>query len=188
MLVVDEVLGSIPSLDRSYGPQTQISLNVSARQISNLAFMDQLIDRLGSSPWCRRVMLEATEEAFIEPDILVNAVIPKLREAGIRLSIDDFGRGYSSLATLADIPADEVKVDRAFITDIDRRSRNQSVLKAIESLCGALGMTVIAEGIETQAELDYLLARTSIRIGQGFLLDRPFFIEDRLDPGRLQAA
>ena len=81
-----------------------------------------------------------------------------------------------------------MKVDRAFITDIDRRSRNQSVLKAIESLCGALGMTVIAEGIETQAELDYLLARTSIRIGQGFLLDRPFFIEDRLDPGRLQAA
>ena len=49
-------------------------------------------------------------------------------------------------------------------------------------------MTVIAEGIETQAELDYLLDRTSIRIGQGFLLDRPFFIEDRLDPGRLQAA
>ena len=188
MLVVDEVLGSIASLDRSYGAQTQISLNVSARQISNPAFMDQLIDRLASSPWCRRVMLEATEEAFIEPDILGNAVIPKLREAGIRLSIDDFGRGYSSLATLADIPADEVKVDRAFITDIDRRSRNQSVLKAIESLCGALGMTVIAEGIETQAELDYLLDRTSIRIGQGFLLDRPFFIEDRLDPGRLQAA
>jgi len=88
----------------------------------------------------------------------------------------------------ADIPADEVKVDRAFITDIDQRPRNQIVLKAIESLCGALGMAVIAEGIETKAELDYLMEQTSIRSGQGFLLARPFFIENEPTRARSRAA
>jgi len=185
MLVVEDVLRSLPLLDHRYGAATLVSFNVSARQIVNVAFMDRLVARLGASPWCRRLMLEATEEAFIESDILRNIVIPKLRQAGIRLSIDDFGRGYSSLSTLADIPADEVKVDRAFITDIAQRPRNQIVLKAIESLCGALGMAVIAEGIETKEELDYLMEHTSIRSGQGFLLKRPFFIED--EPANFQS-
>jgi cyclic di-GMP phosphodiesterase Gmr len=188
MLVVEDVLHSLPLLDLRYGAATQVSFNVSARQIANVTFMDRLVARLAASPWCRRLMLEATEEAFIEADILRDTVIPKLRRAGIRLSIDDFGRGYSSLSTLADIPADEVKVDRAFITDIDQRPRNQIVLKAIESLCGALGMAVIAEGIETKAELDYLMNHTSIRSGQGFLLERPFFIENKPTKVQLQAA
>jgi len=188
MLVVEDVLRSLPLLDCRYGTTTQVSLNVSARQISNIAFMERLIARLSASPLCRRVMIEATEEAFIASDILREAVIPKLKRAGIRLSIDDFGRGYSSLSTLADIPADEVKVDRAFITDIDQRPRNQIVLKAIESLCGALGMAIIAEGIETRTELDYLLEQTSIRSGQGFLLERPFFIEDHPEMLQPQAA
>jgi len=179
MLVVEDVLRSIPLLDHHYGAATQVSFNVSARQIANVAFMDRLVVRLIASPWCRRLVLEATEEAFIEADILLDTVIPKLRRVGIRLSIDDFGRGYSSLSTLADIPADEVKVDRAFITDIDQRPRNQIVLKAIESLCGALGMAVIAEGIETKEELKYLMEHTSIRSGQGFLLERPFFIDNQ---------
>ena len=188
MLIVDDALNSIPLLDARHGTDTFISINVSAKQISNIAFMDRLIAQLSSSPWCRRLMLEATEEAFIEPDILREQVIPKLRRAGIRLSIDDFGRGYSSLSTLANIPADEVKVDRAFITDIHRRPRNQSVLKAIESLCGALGMAVVAEGVETRAELDYLLTHTSIRVAQGYLLARPFFTEGDLGIVRTKAA
>jgi len=188
MLVVNDVLSSFPLLDSRYGAGTQISLNISARQISTVPFMEQLIARLAASPWCHRVKLEATEEAFIEADVLREVVVPKLRQAGIQLSIDDFGRGYSSLATLADIPADEVKIDRTFITDIHRRPRNQSVLKAIESLCSALGMTIVAEGIETHAEREYLLDQTSIRLGQGFLLERPFFIGDPSSQGSLQAA
>ncbi len=188
MLVVEEVLKSIPVLDASYGAGTHFSLNVSAKQISSLGFMERLIERLSASPWRGRLMLEATEEAFIEPGVLRDVIIPRLRSAGVRLSIDDFGRGYSSLATLADIPADEVKVDRAFIADIDRRPRNQSVLKAIESLCGALGMTVVAEGVETRRELDYLLSRTSIRTAQGFLLEQPFLIDGPVSPPARKAA
>ena len=94
------------------------------------------------------------------------------------ISIDDFGIGYSSLSALADITADEIKIDRSFITDIHLRPRSQGILRAIESLSEALGMTVVAEGIETFEELAYLQAATRIRYAQGFYFSRPIFLEE----------
>ena len=76
------------------------------------------------------------------------------------------------------ITADEIKVDRSFITDIHCRPRSQSVLKAIESLSVALGMNVVAEGVETFEELAYLQAATRIRVAQGYYFARPFFLEE----------
>jgi len=101
-----------------------------------------------------------------------------LREIGVRVSIDDFGTGYSSLSALADITADEIKVDRSFITNIHERPRSQIVLRAIESLGGALGMTVIAEGVESFEELLYLKSATRIRYVQGYYFARPLLLED----------
>jgi c-di-GMP phosphodiesterase Gmr len=112
--------------------------------------------------------------------------MPMLRNFGIKVSIDDFGVGYSSLATLAGITADEIKVDRSFITNIHNRPRNQSVLKAVEALSNALEMTVIAEGIETYEELAFLQAATRIRYGQGYYFARPFLI-DELGPKKRSA-
>src|SRR5262249_17963950 len=82
------------------------------------------------------------------------------------------------LSALADITADEIKIDRSFITDIHLRPRSQGILRAIESLSEALGMTVIAEGIETFEELAYLQAATKIRFAQGYYFARPIFLED----------
>jgi EAL domain-containing protein (putative c-di-GMP-specific phosphodiesterase class I) len=79
---------------------------------------------------------------------------------------------------LADITADEIKIDRSFITDIHRRPRSQGILRAIESLSEALGMTVIAEGIESFEELAYLQAATKIRYAQGYYFSRPIFLEE----------
>jgi c-di-GMP phosphodiesterase Gmr len=101
-----------------------------------------------------------------------------LRDAGVRVSVDDFGTGYSSLATLADITADEIKIDRSFITSIHQRPRSQSVLKAIEALSESLGMTMIAEGVETFEEAAYLQAATRIRYAQGFYFAKPIFLEE----------
>jgi c-di-GMP phosphodiesterase Gmr len=106
-----------------------------------------------------------------------------LREIGTRVSVDDFGTGYSSLATLTDVTADEIKIDRSFITDIHQRPRSQGVLKAIEALSEALGMTVIAEGVETFEEVAYLQAATRIRFAQGFYFAKPIFLEE-LAPSR----
>src|SRR5690606_12561666 len=84
----------------------------------------------------------------------------------------------SSLSTLTNLPADELKVDRSFITKIAERPRNQSVLAAIESLAGTLRMGVVAEGVETINELRYLERHTSIEIAQGFLFSRPSIAAD----------
>jgi len=86
-----------------------------------------------------------TEDAFVTKTHFQEEILPLLRKLGVGISIDDFGIGYSSLSALADITADEIKIDRSFITDIHKRPRSQGILRAIESLSEALGMTVIAE-------------------------------------------
>ena len=100
-----------------------------------------------------------------------------LRDIGTKVSIDDFGVGYSSLSALADLTADELKIDRSFITDIHRRQRSQSILKAIESLGQALGMSIIAEGIETDMQRAFL-QHEGCAIGQGYLFSMPLVAED----------
>jgi len=139
------------------------------------------------------MMIEVTEDAFIAKNQFQKQVLPMLRELGVRISIDDFGTGYSSLSALADITADELKVDRSFITAIHQRPRSQSVLRAIESLGTSLGMSIVAEGIETFEELAYLQAATRIRYAQGYYFSHPLTLEEgtvrtRPDAGERAAA
>ena len=177
-LVVAETVAAMDQIDEAFGPGTTISINVAAKQAGNLGFMRSLADALAATGRAERFMIELTEDAFVAKSKFQTEVLPMLRELGIRVSIDDFGAGYSSLSALADITADEIKIDRSFITDIHIRPRSQSVLKAIESLANALGMVVVAEGIETFEELAYLLAATRIRYAQGYYFAKPFFLED----------
>ena len=86
-----------------------------------------------------------------------------------------------SLSALADITADEIKVDRSFISEIHRRPRSQTVLRAIEAIGHSLGMTIVAEGIETFEELAYLQATTRIGLGQGFYFSKPLLLEELHD-------
>jgi len=126
----------------------------------------------------RRFMIEVTEDAFVAKTHFQEDILPMFRDLGVGISIDDFGTGYSSLSALADITADEIKIDRSFITDIHMRPRSQGILRAIESLSEALGMTVIAEGVESFEELAYLQAATKIRYAQGYYFARPIFLEE----------
>ena len=112
------------------------------------------------SGMAHRFVLELTEEAFLPATQFQTRVLPMLRDIGAKISIDDFGAGFSSLSTLADITADELKVDRSLITDIDRKPRNQMLLRAIKSIGAALDMEVMVEGVETENELGYLRDHT----------------------------
>ena len=183
-LVLDEIMGSIDQIDSMFGRHAGISINVAAKQAGNLEFMHSFAHALEATGCAKRFMVEVTEDAFLEKSEFQTEILPLLRKIGVGVSIDDFGVGYSSLSALADITADEIKIDRSFITDIHRRPRSQSILKAIESLSEALGMTVVAEGIETFEELAYLQAATKIRYGQGFYFAKPVL----LDKGELQVA
>jgi cyclic di-GMP phosphodiesterase Gmr len=181
-LVLAEIVKSIDLINETFGPDTTISINVAARQAGNPEFMRSFAEALEATGFPRRFMIEVTEDAFVAKSHFQHEILPIFRRLGVGISIDDFGIGYSSLSALADITADEIKIDRSFITDIHKRPRSQGILRAIESLSEALGMTVIAEGIETFEELAYLQAATKIRYAQGYYFSRPIFLEELKPP------
>ncbi|KQS86382.1 diguanylate cyclase [Methylobacterium sp. Leaf361] len=182
-----ETVRAMPDIDEVFGPDVTVSLNIAAKQACDVPFMTAFCAALGETGLAERFVLELTEEAFFTTGRFQREVLPKIRAIGARVSIDDFGVGYSSLAALADITADELKIDRSFITDIDKRPRSQIVLKAIESLGAALGMTVVAEGVETFEEVAYLLGATQIRCAQGYYFARPLLLDQirQAEPPRM---
>ncbi len=177
-LVLAEIVKSIDLINETFGHDTSISINVAAKQAGNPEFMRPFAQALEATGYPQRFMIEVTEDAFVTKSHFQTEILPIFRELGVGISIDDFGIGYSSLSALADITADEIKIDRSFITDIHKRPRSQGILRAIESLSEALGMTVIAEGIESFEELAYLQAATKIRYAQGFYFSKPIFLEE----------
>lgn len=187
-LVVEHVVSSIDLIDAEFGEAVSISINVAARQAGNVAFMRSLMELLRTTGCARRFVIEVTEDAVISKAEFQGEIVPMLREIGVRVSIDDFGTGFSSLSALADIVADEVKIDRSFITDIHRRPRSQSVLRAIESLSASLGMAVVAEGVETYEELVYLQTATNIRYAQGYYFFHPLLLGDFSASGKRAGA
>jgi diguanylate cyclase (GGDEF)-like protein len=177
-LVLAEIVKSIDLINDTFGHHTTISINVAAKQAGNPEFMRPFALALEATGYPKRFMIEVTEDAFVSKTHFQDEILPIFRKLGVGISIDDFGIGYSSLSALADITADEIKIDRSFITDIHKRPRSQGILRAIESLSEALGMTVIAEGIESFEELAYLQAATKIRYAQGYYFSRPIFLEE----------
>ena len=175
--VLTQAMESIDRLDEVFEPGISVSVNVAAKQAGDFQFMQSFVRTLGKSNRADRIIVELTEEAFIAKGAFQTRVLPMLREIGVRISIDDFGTGYSSLSALADITADEIKIDRSFISNIHQRARSQGILRAIESLSHALGMTIVAEGVETYEELAYLHAATRIRFVQGFYFAKPFYMD-----------
>jgi EAL domain-containing protein (putative c-di-GMP-specific phosphodiesterase class I) len=103
-------------------------------------------------------------------------VMQGLRDHGVHFAIDDFGTGYSSLAYLSSLPIDGLKIDRSFINGMDRGLHNVEIVRAVNRLGQALGKKVVAEGIETQQQLEQLRAM-EIHTGQGYLLARPMLAE-----------
>ena len=176
--VLTETLASMEKLDAAFGAGTNISINIGAKQASDLAFMSALAATIKDSGNGERLILELTEDAIVDNGVFQSNVLPVLRACGVRISIDDFGTGYSSLSALADITADEIKIDRSFISRIHERPRSQSVLKAVESLAYSLGMSMVAEGVETQEELIYLQTASRIRLAQGFYFSKPIYLDE----------
>ncbi len=175
-LLFEETLASLDAIDATFGPDLRLGFNIAAQQAGDTRFMRAFADRLAASGQARRFMIELTEEALLRASQFQLQVAPMLREIGAKISIDDFGVGYSSLSTLAEIEADEIKVDRSFITAIHERPRNQGLLRAIESIGKALNTPVMVEGVETKEELAYLRDQTSISVAQGYLFSKPVVI------------
>lgn len=176
-IMLERIANDLPGLRGVYGDEIGVSFNVSAQQIGNPAFVDKMLETINEQGIALSLILEITEDVLIGAQQFQDRVLPKLRYSGVRVAIDDFGTGYSSLSVLTDITADELKIDRAFVASIHDRMRSQSVLKAIDSVGRALEIAMVAEGVETREELDYLISNTHISVIQGFFFGRPAFAE-----------
>ena len=150
-----------------------VAVNFSARQLSDPAVVDRVADVVTRGAFDpRRIKLEITESLVVEDIVKAIDVLTKLRALGLRLSVDDFGTGYSSLSRLGELPIDELKIDRYFVEGIGQQGPRETILTAAIAMGHGLGLTVVAEGVETQEQLDYLRAHGCDYI-QGFLLGRP---------------
>jgi diguanylate cyclase (GGDEF)-like protein/PAS domain S-box-containing protein len=159
------------TLHRAFG--LYVSVNASTRQLVSAQFAEQveaILEATGLPP--AALMVEVTEGALNYDYAPVRAAFEQLRARGVRVAIDDFGTGFSSLARLQGLPVDVIKLDRAFVTDVDARPEARGMAAAILQLGHAVGARVIAEGVETEDEAATLLA-LGYTLGQGFLFARP---------------
>ena len=150
-----------------------ISVNVSGRQISQAglaAEVERVLGATGLDPAC--LTLEITESALMHNLTAGAGVVQRLHAMSVGLHLDDFGTGYSSLAYLHSFPVQALKVDRSFVNRMDREPHEAAIVKAIVSLAHDLGMEVVAEGVETSAQVAALRALRCAR-GQGFLFSAP---------------
>jgi diguanylate cyclase (GGDEF)-like protein/PAS domain S-box-containing protein len=158
---------------RAEGLEIELSFNLSPRQLWRPEVGDRIMERIeaaGLDP--RRVLVEITETAAMtDPDRTLR-ILRDLRARGLRVALDDFGTGYSSLSRLRDLPVDVLKVDRTFVREVSTHPANGSMVQAIVQLAHALGMTPLAEGIETQADWLFLVER-GCGLGQGYFFGRP---------------
>lgn len=156
------------------GHPLRVAVNLSPAEMRGedlLATIDDVLSRHRLSPGC--LELEITERLFMEPsDNGVIACVRGLSSRGVRLAIDDFGTGYSSLAYLKRLPVTKIKIDKSFVQDIGRDAENEAVVVAVIALAKSLGKTVIAEGVETPAQLSFLRRHGCDEV-QGFLVGEP---------------
>jgi diguanylate cyclase (GGDEF)-like protein len=123
------------------------------------------------------LIVEVTESAVTSDHQRAHAMLSELRSMGVRVAIDDFGTGYSSLTRLRQLPVDEIKLDRSFVSRIEHDEDDRAIVRSVISLAHDLGLTVVAEGVETRACWDWLAAHGCDE-AQGYLMGRPMPVED----------
>ena len=150
-----------------------VSVNLSASHLADratIALVARTCAHTGLDP--RRLVLEVTETALVPSATRGAAVLAALRELGVRVSLDDFGTGHSTLARLRALPVDEIKIDQSFVAELPRSSTDRAIVRSMITLAHDLGIGVVAEGVETAEQRAALLALGCVRM-QGFLFGHP---------------
>ncbi|NEZ67019.1 EAL domain-containing protein [Leptolyngbyaceae cyanobacterium CCMR0082] len=157
-----------PSLD-----QLKVSVNLSVRQFAQPDLVERIQQMLADTDLQpENLQLEITESAIMESSESAASILERLRSQNIQLAIDDFGTGYSSLSYLTQFPVDTLKIDRAFVNQLGQDPKHVGIFQAIVTLANTLGMDIVAEGIETDRQLQQL--RTfGCQLGQGYLFSKP---------------
>jgi diguanylate cyclase (GGDEF)-like protein len=157
------------------GRTVELAVNVSAHQLSHPGFAKSVRQTLAHAQWpSDQLTLEITETALVRGDTIAARTLRELESSGIRIVLDDFGTGFSSLSWLREHPVDAIKIDRSFVSGLadNRESRDRAIVSSLIGLAKALGCTVTAEGVEDEEQLAALRRLECERV-QGFLLARP---------------
>jgi EAL domain-containing protein (putative c-di-GMP-specific phosphodiesterase class I) len=166
------------SLWRAASHHVPVAVNISANNLHEEHFIAKLVELLEDTGTPAHLLeLEITESAVMRnPDLTIDR-LRKLRDLGIRLSIDDFGTGHASLAYLKHLPVHTLKIDQAFVFDLDHDAANQRIVASTIQLAHSFGMTVVAEGVETQ-EAAAVLGTIGCDYAQGYYFARPLMAAD----------
>lgn len=171
-----------------HGLDLHVAVNVSTLQLRQVGFADRVAAALEDTGLpVEGLQLEVTESAFIDDMDTALPVLRRLRDMGITLLLDDFGTGYSSLAYLLDLPIDYLKIDRAFVNDMHTDHKALALTRSIVAMARSLGLSIVAEGIETPEHGDEL-RRLGCDLVQGYFYSRPLFENDLLDWFRRRAS
>jgi diguanylate cyclase (GGDEF)-like protein/PAS domain S-box-containing protein len=154
-----------------------MAVNVSARQFLQTDFVDRVLATLASTQATPRLLkLELTESMLVDDVEAVIAKMGALKARGVSFSLDDFGTGYSSLSYLKRLPLDQLKIDQGFVRNIVTDPNDAAIAKMVMALAESLGLTVIAEGVELQAQADFL-AHLGCHVYQGYLFSKPLALD-----------
>ncbi len=176
--VLDESCRQISDWQRLGVAVPKVSVNISARQFSDGQLgrrVAQILDSTGIDPAC--LELELTESILMSDVAEAMRILAGLKELGPSIAVDDFGTGYSSLNYLKQFPIDVLKIDRSFVDGLPDGEQDAQIARAIIAMAHSLNMSVIAEGVETQAQLDFLRSHGCDQV-QGFYLGRPMVAEE----------
>ncbi|HET7294076.1 MAG TPA: EAL domain-containing protein [Vicinamibacteria bacterium] len=163
---------------RAVHPELAVAVNLSARQFQQpdlLAEIARVLEETRLPPGA--LELEITETVAMQDSERTIATLRRLKDLGVKLSLDDFGTGHSSLSYLRRFPLDTLKIDQSFVRDVTRDAQTASIVQAIITMARSLGLRVVAEGVET-AEQQALLRERGCDVAQGYLLSRPVPLED----------
>ena len=171
--IATQAIRDVREWQRRFNIELRLTINVSAYQLREVDFAPFLLDHLRQADLMpKRLFVELTESVLVDADDASLGTINALRAAGCRIVLDDLGAGFSSLAYLKRIPIDVVKLDRSFVQGVPTYRTDVAIVRALSTLARSLGIQVVAEGIETREQADFLRAEGVI-YGQGFLFERP---------------
>jgi diguanylate cyclase (GGDEF)-like protein len=153
--------------------ELHVAVNISAVQFRSPGLLQVIVGALAASGLQpTRLEIEITETVLLQNKEATLAVLHQLRALGVRIAMDDFGTGYSSLTYLQCFPFDKIKIDRSFVKDITENTGSLNIVRAVAGLANGMGMTTIAEGVETEEQLEKIKSEGCTEM-QGFLFSRP---------------
>ena len=168
-------------------PAVCMAVNLSLRQLTDINLLDDIRAALHDSGMAPNLLeLEITESMIMSNPAKMMEVLVSIKKMGVRLAIDDFGTGYSSLAQLKHFPVNTLKIDRSFIRNVPGNTEDNAIAHAIITMGESLGLTVVAEGVETIEQMNYLKEQSCDEM-QGFYFSRPVVPEQFADLLRKQS-